>query len=409
MAAEPSTSRSARLRELAKLFLKLGVLGFGGPAAHIAMMEDEVVVRRRWLTREAFLDMLGMTNLIPGPNSTEMSIHIGLLRAGLPGLIVAGVCFILPAALIVGALAWLYVQYQSLPQAQAVLDGIKPAMLAVMVAMIWRLGRASVKDWRLALLGVAALVLSLEGENELLVLFGGGILGMFWERMAAKDESAVGAPALLATGGLSAPATAPAATLPWLGAGAIGATIAASWWQLGLFFLKIGSLLYGSGYVLVAFLEGGLVRDHHWLTQQELLDAIAVGQFTPGPLFTTATFVGYLVMHKAGGSPVLGAAVATVGIFLPAFVFVALTGPLIPRLRRSPWAGAFLDAINVSSIALMAAVVLKLGREVLWKESVAASWPMWGIAVAAAALMLRYKVNVIWLVLGGALAGWLLR
>ncbi len=206
--------------------------------------------------------------------------------------------------------------------------------------------------------------------------------------------------------GTSSASAATAATLPSIGAAASGAAlISATWWQLGLFFLKIGALLYGSGYVLVAFLEGGLVRDHGWLTQQELLDAVSVGQFTPGPLFTTATFVGYLVMHKAGGSPLLGAAVATVAIFLPAFVFVAVTGPMLPRLRRSPWAGAFLDAINVASIALMVAVVYKLAREVLWTADARTSWPAWAIAAVAAALMIKYKVNAAWLVLGGALAG----
>jgi chromate transporter len=347
-----------RLLDLTKLFLKLGTTAFGGPAAHIAMFEDEVVRRRGWLTRAEFLDLLGATNLIPGPNSTEMAIHIGHRRAGWLGLIVAGSCFILPAALIVGVLAWVYVRFGQLPAAEGLLYGIKPVIIAIIVQALWRLGRTAVKNWPLGLLGVTAIALNFLGLNELIVLFGIGVLPVVTrlrKPVLAVEPFSLG--------------------------------------LLLLFFLKVGAVLFGSGYVLLAFLRADLVERWAWLTESQLLDAIAVGQVTPGPVFTTATFVGYLLAGPTG------AVVATVGIFLPAFVFVAISGPLVPRLRRSPVAGAFLDGVNVASLALMAAVTYRLGRAAL-VDSVTI-----GLAVVAAVLLLRYRVNSAWLVLGGAIAG----
>jgi chromate transporter len=377
-----------RLGELAALFLKLGTIGFGGPAVHIGMMEAEVVRRRQWLSREYFLDLVGATNLIPGPNSTEMAIHLGFIRAGWAGLVVAGLCFILPAFLITAGLAWAYVEFGSLPQVAPFFYGIKPAVLAVILAAALRLGRTAVKSWRLGVVGVGVVVASLGGVNEVLALFVGGALGMLWLRLPKlKAQQRVWVLAALA--GSAALGAAPAA-------GAAGTAVTVSLWKLGAFFLKVGAVLYGSGYVLVAFLEGGLVHDYAWLTRRQLLDAVAIGQFTPGPVLSTATFVGYLV----AGAP--GAWVATAAIFLPSFCFVAALNPLVPRLRRSPWTAAFLDAVNVSSIALMAAVTLKLAQSTL------TAWPAWLIAASAAALGVGWKVDPSRLILGGAVAGWAL-
>ena len=372
-----------RLAELARLFLKLGLIGFGGPAAHIAMMEEEVVERRRWLTREHFLDLVGATNLIPGPNSTEMAIHVGYLRAGWAGLLIAGLCFIIPAVLITTGFAWAYVTFGTLPRVVPFLFGIKPALIAIILAAVWRLGRSAVKNVELWGLGSAVAVASLLGLDEVTVLLLGGVIGMLWLGRA-------GSLALLAW--TSAPATGIVAA-----AGGGSATAASvSLVKLGLFFLKVGAVLYGSGYVLVAFLEGGLVRDYGWLSEAQLLDAIAIGQLTPGPVLSTATFIGYIL----GGLP--GAAVATVGIFLPSFIFVAALGLVLPRLRRSQWMAAFLDAVNMSSVALMAAVTVKLSVSTL------TTWPAWVIAVAAAGAGLRWRVNATWLVFGGAIVGRLL-
>jgi chromate transporter len=380
-----------RLGEVAALFLKIGSTGFGGPAVLIALTEQEVVERRKWLSREYFLDIVGVTNLIPGPNATEIAIHVGYIYAGWPGLVVAGVCFILPAALITAAFAWAYVHFGSRPQIAPFLYGIKPAVLAVIFAALWRLGKTAVKDWRLIVVGLAVALALLLGVNEVVALLAGGALGMLWLRLSDPDG-------LL--GGRRKPAA-----LACISVGLIPASVKTAvaslstgvpLWQLGLFFLKVGSVLYGSGYVLVAFLEGGLVHDYGWLTRQQLLDAIAIGQFTPGPVLSTATFIGYLLL----GAP--GAVVATVAIFLPSFILVAALQPLMPRLRRSRWSAAFLDAVSVSSVALMAAVVVKLTWATL------AGWPAWLIALAAAVVGLRWKVNTTWLVLGGAILGWLL-
>ncbi|HEX2686506.1 MAG TPA: chromate efflux transporter [Kofleriaceae bacterium] len=372
---EPEAVPPTTLRELAWLFGKLGFTAFGGPAAHIAMMEDEVVRRRRWMPHERFLDLLGATNLIPGPNSTEMAIHIGHDRAGWAGLAVAGACFILPAVLIVTAIAWVYVRYGALPEIAGAMYGIKPVIIAVVIQALWGLGKAAVKTPLLAIVGAAALAASLGGVSELIVLAAAGLIVALGRRMGAAASFA---------------------PLPLLGAGAIGATASAAsfgLWPLFLLFLKVGSVLFGSGYVLLAFLRSDLVEHFHWLSESQLLDAVAVGQVTPGPVFTTATFIGYVL----GGAP--GAGVATIGIFLPAFVFVALSGPIVPRLRRSKTAGAVLDGVNVASLALMAAVTQKLGRATILDVPTAL------LATTSAVVLIRFRPNSAWLVLVGGLVG----
>jgi len=369
------TARAQRagLGELARLFLRLGTVGFGGPAAHIAMMEDEVVRRRRWLSREEFVDLVGATNLIPGPNSTEMAIHIGRARAGWLGLLVAGTCFILPATVIVGACGWAYVRFGTLPAVGGLLYGIKPAVIAVVLQALWGLGRSAVRSWRLALLGVAAAAATVAGVNELAVLAIAAALGLAWG--GSRRSMAIG-------GGLAA----------MTGSSAAAGTPFGLWPLFGVF-IKVGAVLFGSGYVLLAFLRADLVQRLHWLTERQLLDAVAVGQVTPGPVFTTATFVGFVL----GGVP--GASVATIGIFLPAFVYVALSGVLLPRLQRSSAARGALDAVNVASLSLMAVVTWQLGRAALVD-----GWTV-ALAVASAILLLRYRANSSWLVLGGGAVG----
>jgi chromate transporter len=351
------------------------------------MLEDEVVERRGWIGRDHFLDLVGATNLIPGPNSTEMTMHVGYERAGWAGLLVAGGCFILPAVLITGGFAWLYVRFGSLPSVEPFLYGIKPAVLAVILGALWKLGGRAVRGWRLGVISAAVAVAVLVSVDEVVALLVGGILGGIWLRFAGRDTSR---PASLIGLSASARETAIAA------GGAAGAVAGVSLWKLGLFFLKVGAVLYGSGYVLVAFLEGGLVDDYGWLTEAQLLDAIAIGQLTPGPVLSTATFVGYLI----AGVP--GAAVATAAIFLPSFLFVLALNPVIPRLRESAWTAAFLDAVNVAALALMAAVTIDLGRATL------TSWPAWAIAIAGGIIALGLRINAAWVVLGGAMAGWLL-
>jgi chromate transporter len=349
--------------EIALLFLRLGATAFGGPAAHIAMMEDEVVRRRGWMTREQFLDFVGATSLMPGPNSTELAIHIGHARGGWRGLLVAGLCFILPAALVVGLLAAAYVRFGELPVADGILYGVKPVVIAIVVQALWRLGRTAVKSIALAAGGVVAAAAVALGIHELVVLLAAAVVGM-----AARTATRGGATARVVA--------APIGLIPLFG-----------------IFLKMGSVLFGSGYVLLAFLRADLVERLGWITERQLLDAVAVGQATPGPVFTTATFIGYLV-----GGPA-GAAVATAGIFLPAFVFVALSGPLIPRIRASPVAAAALDAVNVASLALMAVVTLHLTRSAI------VDIPSAVLAAASLVLVLRTRVNVAWVVIGGAAAG----
>jgi chromate transporter len=384
-AADGKRGEVGALPELALLFLRLGATAFGGPAAHIAMMEDEVVRRRQWLTREEFLDLLGATNLIPGPNSTELAIHLGHRRAGWSGLLVAGTCFILPAFLLVSAIGWAYTRFGQLPRVEHLLYGVKPVIIAVVLQALWGLTRGAAKTRLLAVVGVACVALGLLGVNELLLLVLAGGFVTLWRGVARRREG----------GGAAPPAV--KALVPGLplGGGVVAATAASSFdlGSLFLFFLKVGSVLYGSGYVLLAFLRADLVERWGWLTEAQLLDAVAVGQVTPGPVFTTATFIGYVL----GGAS--GAVVATVGIFLPAFFFVAVSGPLVPRLRRSWVAGAFLDGVNVASLALMATVTWQLGN--------AALVDMWtvGIALVSAVLLVHYRVNSAWLVLGGAAVG----
>ena len=409
-------SESRSLREIAALFLKMGTIGFGGPAAHIAMMEDEVVTRRSWLSRQRFLDLLGATNLIPGPNSTEMAIHLGYLRGGWRGLIVSGACFILPAVAITAIVAFIYMRYGTLPQAVPVLAGIKPVVVAIVAAALLKLGTTAVKDWRLALVGIAVAAIALRQGHEVLALLGGGLVGMVWLRARGSDSSSSGAgwgAALLGLGshraseavtttagpgpGASKLAAAAGAGLTAAaGASSSAAILTLPLWQLGLFFLKVGAVLFGSGYVLFAFLEGELVSDLHLLTRAQLLDAIAVGQFTPGPVLSTATFVGYIIAGPAG------AIVATVAIFLPSFAFVAAVNPIIPRLRQSAWAAAFLDSVNVSAVGLMAVVTFELGQ-----TSLVDSFSWW---LAAMTLLGMRVVGLSpgWFVLAGGITGWLI-
>jgi chromate transporter len=387
MAASPS------LAELALLFLRLGTTAFGGPAAHVALMEEEVVRRRGWLTQQQFLDLLSAANLIPGPNSTELAIHIGYERRGWAGLLVAGTCFILPAMLIVMVFAWAYVRFGTLPALTGVLYGVKPVIVAVVAQALWSLGRSALKTGPLRLMAGAVLLLSLLGVHELLLLFAAGVVtgALRWPALPHKTVP----PALLKlVGAVAALAVLPALLSLEPGGSATGVAASPELLPLGLAFIRIGSVLYGSGYVLLAFLDADLVQRFHWLTHTQLLDAVVVGQVTPGPVFTTATFVGYVVQGWRG------ALVATVGIFLPAFVFVGLSIRLVAQLRESPLAGAFLDGLNTASWALMAAVSLTLARTALLDV------PTVVLAAVSALLLLRYEVNSAWLVLGGAVLGY---
>ncbi len=372
-------SQRQRLKEVAGLFLKLGFTAFGGPAVHIALMHNEIVVKRKWLAEQEFLDLLGATNLIPGPNSTEMAIHVGFVQAGWPGLIVAGACFITPAMFMVLGLAWVYVRFGSTPQAQDLLYGLKPVVIAIIAQAIWNLGRRATKTVFLGICGLVILAAYFFlPSSELLLLFGGGLAIMVLENIRRWRKASL-----------------PRVSIPaWLGLSSVPAAAAAfSLPVLFLTFLKIGAILYGSGYVLLAFLRADFVQRLGWLTDKQLLDAIAVGQVTPGPLSTSATFIGYLL----GGVP--GALLATLGIFLPSFIFVALSNPLIPRMRNSIWVSSFLDGVNIASLALMAAVTVQLGQASL------VDLPTVLIALIALALLLRFKVNTTWLMAGGALAG----
>jgi chromate transporter len=371
------TSKSP-LGEVTRLFLRLGFTAFGGPAAHIAMMHAEVVTRRRWMDEQHFLDLVGATNLIPGPNSTEMAIHIGYERAGWRGLLAAGACFIMPAVLIVLALAWAYVEYGATPQGDALMYGIKPVIIAIVVQALYRLLPSAMKGPLLAAAGIGALALYLLGVNELLVLFGVALLVVVIQAARRFPQMVV---ALLPLAGL----------LGGLPQATGGSAVSLS--RLFLIFLKVGALLYGSGYVLLAFLRNDLVVNTGWLTDRQLLDAVAIGQFTPGPVFTTATFVGYVL----AGIP--GAMVATVGIFLPSFCFVALLARLMPYIRKSLWTAAFLDGVNVAALGLMAGVTWQLGRAAL------VDIPTILLAAVAGILLFRFQINSAWLVLAGGLVG----
>jgi chromate transporter len=368
-----------KLSEVALLFLRLGFTAFGGPAAHIAIMEDEVVRRRRWLTPERFLDLLGASTLIPGPSSTELAIFIGYEQRGWVGLVLAGTCFILPAAVMVALLAWAYATFGTIPQVVGILYGIKPIVIGVVVqALVGLAPKAIKKSLTLGCLGALACTASALGAHALLVLLGGGLASLSARLLTAKKEEVRAiVPSIL--GGLAAS----------------GASLAVPFSLTTLFvtFLKIGATVFGSGYVLLAFLRADFVDDLHWLTESQLLDAIAIGQVTPGPVFTTATFIGYVV----GGG--WGAVLATLGIFLPGFVAVAMTRSFMASLRRSPGAGAFLDGVNVAALALMAVVTVQLARTAL------VDLPAVLLALVAAALLIRFKVNTTWLVAGGALVG----
>ena len=371
------------LREVAAVFLKLGVIGFGGPAAHIALMRDEVVKRRRWLSDEAFMDLLGMTNLIPGPNSTEMAIHLGARRAGPAGLIVGGACFIVPAMLLVLALAWAYVTHGTRPEATGLLYGIQPVVIAVVVQAMWNLGRTTVRGPLSAAVAVAAIIGYFAGVNELVLLFGGAaVVPLVQHGRARAALGLYGLGSAVGTAAVAAPA-----------APATSAAASASLTTLFLTFLKIGSVLYGSGYVLLAFLRNDFVSRLGWLSDRQLLDAVSVGQFTPGPVFTTATFIGYVVAGWAG------ALLATVAIFLPSFVFVALSRPLVPRLRASPWTAPALDGVNVAALALMAGVTVTLTRAAIVDPFTAI------LAVAAVLLLVRVRINSAWLIAAGGALG----
>lgn len=372
-----------RLKEIAAVFLKLGTTAFGGPAAHIAMMDDEIVKKRKWVEKDKFLDLLGATNLIPGPNSTELAIHLGYERGGWLGLILAGTCFIIPAMLIVLAFAMAYVQYGSLPEVSNILYGIKPVIIAVVVQALIRLGQSAVKNKTLGFIGISVIMLSFLGMNEILLLVIAGVSMMLINNvMNLRSKKVLSiAPALLPFG-----AFAPKLIVEK------GLTIAGVF----LTFLKIGSVLYGSGYVLLAFLEADFVERLDILTSRQILDAVAVGQFTPGPVFTTATFIGYLIQ----GIP--GAILATIGIFLPAFVLVGLLNPIVPKLRKSKLVASILDGVNVASWGLMAVVSWKLG------VSAVVDIPTALLASAALVIVFKFRINSVWLVMSGGVIGLLL-
>ena len=389
------------IAEVASLFLRLGFTAFGGPAAHIAMMRDEVVKRRKWLSDEQFVDLWGTCNLIPGPTSTELAIYLGYQRAGWRGLIVGGLCFIGPAMLIVLALAWAYVTFGSLPQVAELFYGIKPVVVAIIAYALWGLCRTVLKGVWQVIVALLILGLYLLGINVIFLLFGGGIfygLVRIAERWYREKRTPI-KPPLASFAGIYA------LQLQWLAVSAPIASFATiaipfSLPTLFLTFLKIGAILYGSGYVLLAFLRSDFVLQLHWLSDRQLLDAISIGQFTPGPVFTTATFIGYVL----GGLP--GALLATLGIFLPSFLLIPLIHPIASRLRRSPWAAPFLDGVNVAALALMAGVLFQLGQNALIDVL------SWAIAVCAFVILLRFKINSAWLILAGAAIGllrfWLL-
>lgn len=373
------------LKEVAILFLKLGLITFGGPAAHIALFEDEVVTKRKWITHQHFLDLVGATNLIPGPNSTEMAIHTGYHRAGVAGLITAGICFTLPAVLITGVFAYIYAVYGNLPDVKPFLYGIKPAVIIVILNAVYRLGSKTIKGWKIIAVGIAVASVNTAGVNEIFSILAGGVFGAVFIYLSEKKNSlnSVSLLSILSFG-----------FLPSLWQAAEKSE--ASMMTLFLTCLKIGAVWFGSGYVLVAYFDGEFVQGLNWLTRQELLDAIAVGQFTPGPFLSSATFIGYQI----AGVP--GAIYATVGIIIPSFIFVAILNPLIPKLRKSNFFSKFLDAVNVSALAVMLVVAIKLGGEVL------VDWKSWIIALlSVAALFAIKKINAAYIILGGAFLGYI--
>jgi chromate transporter len=378
----PVLKEKSSLEEILRLFLWLSLIGFGGPAAHIALMEREVVERRAWLTREQFLDLIGGCNLLPGPSSTQLAMAIGYARRGWLGLFGAGVCFILPASLATLALAWAYVRYGHLPQAQGLLYGAKPVMVAIIAQAVWRLARMAMRGWIVGLLGTACFTAALFGVPPIAILLvaGGLLIAIAWQK--PRPNSARGVSWLSAG---------------WGGAGAVGLGGAAGLVSVGVTFLKLGVVVFGSGYVLLAFLRDDLVNRLHWITEAQLLDAITAGQVTPGPVFATATFIGYLLRGWSG------AVVATVAIFLPSFFLAGAVGALAGRIRKSKLAAAFIDGVNAGAVALMAEVGLMLG-----KATFIDGWT-WAIGLVSALLLLRFQVNATWLILGGATIGILLR
>lgn len=364
----------SRLREIAWAFLRLGFVAFGGAAAHIAMMEEEFVRRRGWLSREDFVDRVGAVNLLPGPSSTEMAIYLGELRGGIPGLLIAGAMFIVPSALMMAALAWIYVRYGSLPQIAGLLWGVKPVIVALVAQAVWSLAKTALKSRELMVIAAIVLGLAAMRVSTLALLIGTGVAWIVANRFGKS-------PAGVAAGALAGGGTAAAATTT----------------GVFVYFLKIGALLFGSGYVLLAVLREDLVTRMHWLTESQLLDAVAVSQATPGPFFTVATFVGYLL------SGWRGAGLATVGMFVPAFTYVAVTASVLPRMRKSPTASAFLDGVNAAAIALMALVGFQFARETVLTPLAAV------IGMVSAICLFRYRINSAWLILGGALCGLLLK
>jgi chromate transporter len=369
-----------KVSDLVFLFLRLGFTAFGGPAAHIAIMENEVVRRRRWISPERFLDLLGVANLIPGPSSTELAVFIGYEEAGWLGLVLGGVCFIFPAALMVTALAWAYVRFGSLPQLAGILYGIKPVVIAVVAQALWSLAPKAIrKSFWLGVLGVIACAASTFNLDPLVVLLGAGVASVAQRNIVRRGDSS----SAVLLGGF---------------AGA-GGSMAVPVSMLALFssFFKIGAVVFGGGYVLLAFLRADLVERLHWLSEQQLLDAVAIGQVTPGPVFTTATFIGYVL----GGG--WGALLATVGIFLPGFLLVAVSRPLVARARRSEVASAFLDGVNVAALALMGVVTVQLARASL------VDVPTSLIALVGAVLLVRWKVNSTWLIVGGGVLGTMIK
>lgn len=372
---------NVNVKEIAKVFGKLGIIGFGGPAAHIAMMRDEVVIKRMWMNEQHFLDLLGATNLIPGPNSTEMAIHIGYDKGGWKGLLTAGLCFILPAVFITGIFAYLYNLYGQLPEVQPFVYGIKPAIIAIILAAIYPLAKQSVKSINLSLIGIAVLLAAVFGVNEIYLMFGAGLLAFGLYKIQSKQkndtlQSIVPLTFLQIT-----------QTTFWT------ATNTKLFWT----FLKIGSILYGSGYVLFAFLDTELVATG-LLTRQQLMDAIAVGQFTPGPVFSSVTFIGFQINGLSG------AIISTIAIFLPSFVFVALLNPLMKMLRNSKGLSAFLDAVNVASVAIIIAVCYEMGKETI------TDWRTILITVVSAIIVFNFKkINSAYVVLGGSFLGYILR
>jgi len=376
-----------RLKQVAMVFFKLGTIAFGGPVAHIAMMEDEIVTKRKWMSREHFLDLVGATNLIPGPNSTEMAIHCGYHRAGRLGLVVAGVCFIFPAVTMTSILAYVYVQYGSLPEIEPLFYGIRPAVLAIIFGAVLKLGKKALKSQELGIIGAGVMVCVLSGVSEVISILGGGVIGMVWLNLRNASGRKNGAFLLGPVSLKQAP------FLTVMTASTAGLTFSLS--QLFLSFLKIGFILFGSGYVLIAYLEGEFVERLGWLTQNQLLDAVAIGQFTPGPVLSTATFIGYLFQG------VQGAVWATIGIFLPSFLFVAVLNPVIPKLRKSKWASKFLDAVNICAVGIMAAVAVQLSLASItnWKSALIA-----GLGILS--VLLYKKINAVWIVLGGSLLGY---